>query len=477
MRNTKIVATLGPAVDGRKKLTQLISAGANVVRLNFSHGNPADHKDRVKLVRDISLELNKHVAILGDLQGPKIRIARFVDGAVELTVGDEFILDTQLDKNAGTQRIVGVDYEALVDDCDLNDRLLLDDGRIVLRVTDKTASTLKTIVEVGGTLSNNKGINKEGGGLSASALTEKDYTDIELAAELKVDYLAVSFPRSGADLREARERIRNAGGQALIVAKIERAEVVETRASLEDVISASDVVMVARGDLAVEIGDAKLPGAQKRIIKNARRLGVPVITATQMMESMIDAPAPTRAEVLDIANAVLDGTDAVMLSGETAAGKYPIEAVEAMSDIILGTEKYDPVAVREGEEFDRLSDGTDEAIAHAAMFTAQHLGNVGALATLTESGRTAMMMSRITGALPIVAFCRRREIAARLALLRNVQPVMCSSQDMVSTGRSDMVIKTLCEAGLVQPGELVIMTNGAHANIGGGTNSLRILSA
>ncbi|MEQ3696045.1 MAG: pyruvate kinase [Pseudomonadales bacterium] len=474
MRNTKIVATLGPATTDYDTLKDLIAAGANVVRLNFSHGEPADHEDRVTKVRKASAELGVHVAILGDLQGPKIRIARFAEGSVVLEEGADFSLRTDMDKTAGDKNAVAVDYEALITDCDPGDRLLLDDGRVVLVVKEKLATELKCEVVVAGKLSNNKGINKEGGGLSAAALTEKDYADIELAASLDVDYLAVSFPRTGADLEDARQRMNAAGGNALIVAKIERAEVVATPEAMTDVISASDVVMVARGDLAVEIGDAALPGAQKKIIERSRKLGVPVITATQMMESMMDAPAPTRAEVLDVANAVLDGTDAVMLSGETAAGRYPVETVTAMAAVIEGTEAYEPQAVRD-EALQQDSGQVDEAIANAAMYTARHMGTIKVVANMTESGHTASLMSRVTGALPIVAFCRRKRVANRLALLRNVTPVLISADEMVSDTRAEMVTHALNQRGWVQPGEQFILTYGS-VNRPGGTNNMKIIT-
>lgn len=474
MRNTKIVATLGPATSDYKVLKDLIEAGANVLRLNFSHGSPEDHKLRVAHVKKASAELGIHVAILGDLQGPKIRIARFANEKIVLEEGQSFVLSTSRDKTSGDETGVAVDYEALIDDCDVGDRLLLDDGKVVLRVDEKTSDELRCTVVVAGKLSNNKGINKEGGGLSAAALTEKDYKDIELAAEIDVDYLAVSFPRTGADLREARERLKAAGGRGRIVAKIERAEVVASREAMEDVIAASDAVMVARGDLAVEIGDAALPGAQKKIIERARYMRVPVITATQMMESMIDNPAPTRAEVLDVANAVLDGTDAVMLSGETAAGRYPVETVKAMASVIEGTEAYEPQALRD-DSLLRESGKVDEAIANASMFTARQMGTIKVVANMTESGHTAALMSRVTSALPIVAFCRRKSVAARLALLRNVTPILVSGDEMVSENRAEIVTFELKNRGWVKPGEQFILTYGS-VNLPGGTNNMKIIT-
>jgi len=339
-RRTKIVATLGPATDKPDVLEKLILAGVNVVRMNFSHGSPEDHKKRAELVREFSAKHGKHVAILGDLQGPKIRVSRFKDGPIELKIGDKFALDASLDRDAGDATQVGIDYKELPDDVAEGDLLLLDDGRVVLKVEAVKGSRVETSVKVAGKLSNNKGINRQGGGLSAPALTEKDKADIKTAVAIEVDYLAVSFPRNADDMNLARKLVTEAGGDLHLVAKIERAEAVADEETLDSIIRASDAVMVARGDLGVEIGDAHLIGVQKQIISRARSLNRCVITATQMMESMINSPLPTRAEVFDVANAVLDGTDAVMLSAETAAGDFPLQTVEAMVRVILGAEQH-----------------------------------------------------------------------------------------------------------------------------------------
>lgn len=375
IRRTKIVATLGPATDDPEVLERLIMAGVNVVRLNFSHGNAQDHRLRAERVRELAQKNGRTVAILGDLQGPKIRIAQFKEGPIMLAVGDSFNLDASLDKTAGDQTRVGLDYRCLPGEVTAGDRLLLDDGRVVLEVRGVSGTCIETSVLVAGKLSNNKGINREGGGLSAGALTEKDYGDIQLAAELDVDYLAVSFVRSPADLEEARSALVSAGGSAGIVAKIERAEAVADDELLERIIQASDVLMVARGDLGVEIGDASLLAVQKHLIARSRALQKVVITATQMMESMVDSPLPTRAEVFDVANAVLDGTDAVMLSGETAAGGFPVEAVEAMDRIIMGAECHPQSHVSEHRLHEDFS-AADESISMAAMYTANHLSGV-----------------------------------------------------------------------------------------------------
>ncbi|MCE9681167.1 pyruvate kinase, partial [Halomonas alkalisoli] len=339
LRRTKIVATLGPASDRDGVLEAMIEAGVDVVRLNFSHGSPDDHRRRLERVREIAARLGRAVAALGDLQGPKIRIARFKDGPVTLEEGQPFLLDMALDSDAGDVTRVGCDYKTLADDVAPGDRLLLDDGRLVLEVTKVQGQEIHTLVTVGGKLSNNKGINKEGGGLSAPALTDKDRADLKTAIDIGVDYLAVSFPRSAADMQEARELLGEAGKEIGLVAKLERAEAVADAATLDGIIEASEAVMVARGDLGVEIGDAELIGMQKRIIKRARTLNRAVITATQMMESMITSPLPTRAEVFDVANAVLDGTDAVMLSAETAAGDFPVETIAAINRVCLGAER------------------------------------------------------------------------------------------------------------------------------------------
>ena len=339
LRRTKIVATIGPATDTYARLEKLLLAGVNVVRLNFSHGQISDHQRRVTMIRKICAEHQLHIAIMGDLQGPKIRIAQFSNNKVQLITGQSFILDTQLAVRSGDKNRVGIDYPQLIDDCAVGDELLLDDGRVTMQVTEKSSTSLTCKVLTGGLLSNNKGINKKGGGLSASALTAKDKRDINSAVELDLDYLAVSFPRSAEDMQTARQLVKEAGGECRLVAKIERAEAVSSDKVLDAIICASDVVMVARGDLGVEIGDAALIAVQKKIISRTRKLNRVVITATQMMESMVDSPLPTRAEVFDVANAVLDGTDAVMLSAETAAGNYPVETVEAMARIIIGAEQ------------------------------------------------------------------------------------------------------------------------------------------
>ncbi len=473
-RRTKIVATLGPATDNPDVLERLITAGVNVVRLNFSHGSPEDHKRRATLVREAAAKQGRFVAILGDLQGPKIRIARFVDTKIQLKVGDRFALDASLDKNAGTQTEVGIDYEALVDDCTTGDILLLDDGRVQLRVIAKAGKRLECEVTIGGPLSNNKGINRQGGGLSAGALTDKDRADIKTAAEIDIDYLAVSFPRSGGDIQEARHLLEAAGGSAGLIAKIERAETVSCVEIIDEIILASDGVMVARGDLGVEIGDAELIGVQKLIIGRARSLNRTVITATQMMESMISSPMPTRAEVFDVANAVLDGTDAVMLSAETAAGEYPVETVEAMVRVIIGAEKNRLSQVskhRMDEEFTRI----DESIALAAMYTANHLTGVKAIIAMTESGATPLLMSRIRSGMPIYAFSRHPKTQTKVALYRGVKTVPFDVLSIPLEEINARAVEELVDRGVVTEGDIVLITKGDYGDAQGGTNTMKIV--
>ena len=474
LRRTKIVATIGPASSSAEVLEQLILAGMDVARLNFSHGNAEEHRARALLIREIAARLNRHVALLGDLQGPKIRIARFTNKQIELQNGDTFRLSITHPRDAGNQAVVGIDYPDLVTDCSVGDDLLLDDGRIVMQVTAVTADALDCRVIIGGQLSDNKGINRRGGGLTAPALTEKDKIDIRLAAELDLDYLAVSFPRDAADMNLARRLCAEANCQAWLVAKIERAEAVMNDDALNGLISASDAVMVARGDLAVEIGDAELVGIQKKIIAAARKQNKAVITATQMMESMIHSPMPTRAEVSDVANAALDYTDAVMLSAETAAGEYPVQAVAAMARVCLGAEK-NPImrrsAHRIGQQFERW----DESIALAAMYTANHFPGGKAIIALTESGYTPLVMSRIRSSMPIYAFAPSRQTQARVALFRGVYTVPFDPTDSFSTSVSQAAVEELVKRGIVAEGDWVILTKGDSYHTVGGTNTMKLL--
>ena len=474
-RRTKIVTTLGPATDRDDNLRRIIKAGANVVRLNFSHGSPEDHLKRAADTRKIAKELGVHVAILGDLQGPKIRVSTFKDNKkVHLSLGNSFILDADLEKGEGDENQVGIDYKELPNDVNLGDILMLDDGRVQLRVEKVEGNKVHTIVTVAGPLSNNKGINKQGGGLSAAALTEKDKRDIITAAEIQVDYLAVSFPRCGADLNYARELAVAAGSNALIVAKVERAEAVATDEAMDDVILASDVVMVARGDLGVEIGDPALVAVQKKLISRSRQLNKSVITATQMMESMITSPMPTRAEVMDVANAVLDGTDAVMLSAETAAGDFPEETVKAMSDVCLGAEAHPSVQVSK-HRLDESFDSVEETIALSTMYAANHLKGIKAIVALTESGATAQLMSRISSALPIFALSRHEVTLAKMAMYRGVKPVYFDSTNVSANDVARKALEALTASGDLNSGDMVLMTKGDSMETIGGTNTCKVL--
>ncbi|PCK08517.1 MAG: pyruvate kinase [Alteromonadaceae bacterium] len=472
-RRTKIVSTLGPATDEPGILEKLIVAGVNVVRMNFSHGNSEDHRDRAEKVREYAKKHNRFVAILGDLQGPKIRIARFADGPITLANGDKFTLDAALDRDAGNQNQVGIDYKELPNDVVPGDLLLLDDGRVVLKVESVEGTAVLTTVTIGGKLSNNKGINRQGGGLTAPALTDKDKEDIKTAVSIGMDYLAVSFPRSADDMNYARQLVVEAGGDIYMVAKIERAETVHDLQILDDIILASDAVMVARGDLGVEIGDAELIGVQKHIIARARSLNRCVITATQMMESMISSPMPTRAEVFDVANAVLDGTDAVMLSAETAAGQYPVETVEAMVRVIIGAEKQ-PGAETAPIYEEAGCMAVDQSIALAAMYTASQLKGVKGIVALTESGSTPLLMSRCGARLPIFAFSHDESTLRRAALFRGVETMLVENSALRYEEVNQELITQMKSSGLVEDGDLVIISKGdEHKH--GGTNTMKIL--
>ncbi|WP_207061479.1 pyruvate kinase [Motiliproteus sp. SC1-56] len=473
-RRTKIVTTLGPATDRNKNLEGILAAGANTVRLNFSHGSTEDHIRRAREVRTIAERLGIQVAILGDLQGPKIRISTFAQGPVSLEVGATFTLDGELGPGQGDVQRVGLDYPQLARDLSPGDLLLLDDGRVQLEVTAIEGAQVRTRVTVGGLLSNNKGINKLGGGLSAPALTDKDRADIQTAAAIGVDYLAISFPRSGADMAQARELAVKAGLDARLVAKVERAETVASNAAIDEIILASDAVMVARGDLGVEIGDAELMGVQKRLIRRARQLNRVVITATQMMESMVSSPLPTRAEVMDVANAVLDGTDAVMLSGETAAGDYPVETVEAMAKVCQGAEKHPSINVSHHRLEQEFTD-INETVAMAAMYAANHLRGVKAIVALTESGTTPLLLSRISSGLPIFSLSCHQATLSRTALYRGVYPVPFdySEGDIAAVARR--ALSELAQRGYLQEGDLVVLTHGDDYQSVGGTNSCKVL--
>ena len=466
IRRTKVVATLGPASSDAKTLTRMIDAGLDVVRINFSHGMPDEHRARVNLVRQLARKAGRAVGVLVDLQGPKIRVGRFKDGKINLEPGAKFVLDAEC--KLGDQNVVGLDYKNLPNDVRPGDTLLLDDGRIVLGVTSVRGPKIFTVVEQGGPLSNNKGINRKGGGLTAPALTEKDKQDIKLAAELKADFLAVSFPRSGDDVRWARDLFTKSGGHGLIVSKIERAEAIP---ALEEILDASDAIMVARGDLAVEVGDAAVPALQKRMIRMAREKQKLTITATQMMESMISSPIPTRAEVSDVANAVLDGTDAVMTSAETAAGKYPAETIAAMVRVCVEVEKEDAL-LQERRGGPGLID-VENSVARATAFTAAGLP-IKAIAALTQSGRTALLMSRMAISVPIYAMSSVIETRRRVTLFRGVHPVRFKGARNPEKALQ-MAEDELIHRGVVQNGDLIVLTIGEPFGRAGGTNTMKIV--
>ncbi len=471
-RRTKIVATAGPATDDPAVLVEMIRAGVNVVRLNASHGTREDLRRRMSLVREAAASADRTVGVLLDLGGPKIRIECFVGGRIQLAEGQPFTLDTAMDPKAGTAHAVGVAYENLPRDVSPGDTLLLSDGQIVFDVERVHGTRIECRVRLGGELSDRKGLNRQGGGISAPALSDKDRDDILLAAEEKVDYVAVSFARDAADIEQARSLVRRAGGTAHIVAKIERHEAI---ANLAGIVGAADVIMVARGDLAVEMGYAELTGLQKTIIHQSRARNRVVITATQMMESMIQSPVPTRAEVSDVANAVMDGTDAVMLSAESATGRYPVKAVQAMAQVIGGAEKYQLAHSRTRHRVDGSFHGTEEAIAMAVMYTANHL-KVRAIVALTESGATPLWMSRIRSDIPIYAFTRHEETRRRVTLYRGVYPVVydVTGPQSVET-LYNSIFARLLELSLVRRGDLVILTKGELSGVEGGTNSMQIL--
>jgi pyruvate kinase len=472
LRRTKILATLGPATDKPGVLEDLFEAGIDVVRLNFSHGSAQDHIDRADRVRELSKKTGRRVGILADLQGPKIRIERFKENKVRLEEGQAFALDINLGKLDGDNTQVGISYEPLAREVKPGTRLLLDDGRVVLDVVDVIDNTrVNTKVVVGGDLSNNKGINLLGGGLSAAALTDKDKEDIKTIAVIQADYVAISFPRTADDMHEARELLQAAGSYAGLVAKVERAEAMEV---IDEIILASDAIMVARGDLGVEIGDANLPAAQKLLIQRARELNRAVITATQMMESMIENPIPTRAEVFDVANAIVDGTDAIMLSAETASGKHPIKTVQAMVRICLETEKQPSVTKsmhRMTDKFERI----DEAIAMSAMYMANHT-KIAGIASLTESGSTPLWMSRISSDIPIFAFSSCERTLGQVTLYKGVFPIPFAKEKMESSSVTQSLIKALKARGVVKPGDSLIRTKGDLTGATGGTNSLKVIN-
>jgi len=470
LRRTRILATLGPATDAPGVLESLLRAGVDVVRMNFSHGTAGDHARRAAEVRAIAEALHREVGVLADFQGPKIRVERFAEGKVALRAGDSFTLVCRADAPLGDASQVGMSYLGLVRDVRIDDVLLLDDGLITLRVSAIEGDEIRTEVLTDGVLSDRKGLNRLGGGLSLGALTDKDRADIAHAAAMNVDFMAISFCRSAQDMHEARRLARAAGSRAAMVAKIERAEAID---NLTEIIDASDVVMVARGDLGVEIGDAELPGLQKKIIRETLARNRVVITATQMLQSMVDHPIPTRAEVLDVANAVIDGTDAVMLSAESASGQYPLRSVEAMVRICLGAERQFE-ADTDFEKAQRNLEKADQAIAMATMFLTEHI-RVRAVVVLTESGGTARFLSRYRSSVPIYGLSRHADARRRMAMMRDVFPIAFDSRGMPPRDAARAAVHLLYQRGLLGAGDKLIFTSGDTMELRGATNTLRLL--
>ena len=469
-RQTKIIATLGPALDDRDTLRAVVEAGADIFRINMSHGGPEDHVARAALVKKVAEDTGRELAILVDLQGPKIRLETFLNDRIELEPGDTFTLDASPEPALGTRDRVGVTYKGLANDVEPGDLLLLDDGLITMTVREIRGDQIVCAVEAGGELSSRKGINLKGGGLSIPGIAERDQEDIRRAADLGADYVAVSFPRNAEDMHKAGRLLREAGSDARLVSKIERTEAIE---NLNEIIDASHSVLVARGDLGVEIGDAELPGLQKLIIRQSLEQNRVAITATQMMQSMVTNPIPTRAEVLDVANAVIDGTDAVMLSAETAVGKYPVKVVEAMHRVILGAERH----VETLEDDTRLNvrfQRIDQAIASAVMFLTQHV-EVDAIVALTESGSTAQWLSRVRTAVPIYALSPLASSRRRMMLYRGVYPIVHLPYGKKMSKVIRRAIALLLEQGVLEVGDRVILTTGERVANQGGTNTMRLV--
>lgn len=470
MRRTKIIATLGPATDNPGMMEKMVDAGVDLFRINYSHQTHLEHRERARALRDITGKKGLEIGLIADLQGPKIRIQRFQTGRILLQEGDEFTLDPTLPDAAGDQSQVGVTYRALARDVNAGDVLLVDDGRIILEVVGVIKTKVRCKVVLGGKLSDNKGINLKGGGLSAGALTRKDRKDLQHGVEIGADYFAVSFTSTAADIDQARSLLQEAGSNAGIIAKFERLEALE---NADAIIEAADAIMIARGDLGVEIGDASLPPVQKKLITQAQDMDRPVITATQMMESMIYNPVPTRAEVFDVANAILDGTDAVMLSGETSIGKFPDRVVRAMARICEETEKQKETREshhRISQEFKRI----DEAIAMSTMYAANHI-KARAIAALTETGSTCLWMSRISSGIPILAFTRHASTMRKVRLYRDVYPIHFDITHTDPLEANKEIIDVLLRRKLVGKGDIVLITKGDLRGHRGGTNNLKII--
>lgn len=472
MKQTKIIATMGPASSNPQMIEKLIMAGVNVFRLNFSHGDHPSHKTNIDNIRKVAAKLSKPIAIMGDLQGPKIRVSKFANSKVDLANGATIVLDTEY-KELGNENIVGVDYEDLAGDVKSGDTLLLDDGKLNFTVIDVNGSKIKCKVVQGGILKNNKGINKLGGGLTAPALTDKDLEDIKFIATQKIDYVAISFPKDLADVQLAKLKLAEAGSSRVqIISKMERTEAVFD--NMIDIIKASDGVMVARGDLAVEVGESLVPGLQKKLVRMCRKYHKVSIVATQMLESMIDSPVATRAEVSDIANAVLDGTDAVMLSAETASGSFPLQAVETMARVCEEAEKMADTDLESKFVHEKFAN-KQQTIAMAALFSAYHLESK-AIVALTASGSIARWLSRVISGIPIYAVTDSPEAYQAMSMYRGVQPFFLKHKATESSEHAKEACNFLQHQQILNDGDTVIATMGDKVANVGGTNALKVLT-
>ena len=465
MRRTKIVATIGPATESPERLRELIAAGATTFRLNFSHGDHSEHAVRIATIRQVSAELGVHIGILQDLQGPKIRLGRFVDGPITLAKGDPFTLTSR--DVACNRSIATVTYEKLADEVLNGSRILLDDGRVEMVVVDvdQPSQTLQCRVTVGGVLSNNKGVNFPDVQLSIRALTDKDKTDLAFGLQQDVDWVALSFVRNPSDLLEIKELIASQGASTPVVAKIEKFEAID---QIDDILLLCDGVMVARGDLGVEMPAEEVPLLQKELIRKANSLGIPVITATQMLDSMVSCPRPTRAEVSDVANAILDGTDAVMLSNESAVGDFPVEAVATMATIARRIERDYPQRVIDS----RMATTIPNAICQAVSTIARNL-NAAAILPLTKSGGTARNVSKFRPSTPILAITSETKVARQLQLCWGVNPLLVQEQTS-TTSTFSLATGMARELGFLQDGDLVVQTAGTLSGVSGSTDFIKV---
>lgn len=473
LNRTKIIATVGPASGSIEVLEEMIANGCSVFRINFSHGSHESHGDSVANIRQAAENLGQNVAILGDLQGPKIRIGDFVDDKISLEVGQELLLDSDIADEDGSADGVSYLCATLAASCGPGRILMLDDGRVQLEVVSVSGNAIKTKVIAGTKLSSRKGLNLKGGGLAEDALTPKDMRDMAFAATQNLDYMCVSFPSKAQDMVDARAKLDEIGCSTKLIAKLERAEVVASEAIIDEMINSCDGVMVARGDLAVEVGFEAVTSFQKQIVARSRTLNKPVIVATQMMESMIDSPVPTRAEVSDVANAVFDYADAVMLSAETAVGDYPVDVIKIMYDVIIATEKHTLTQVSK-HRVENNFEYVDESIAMASMYLANHFKSVKAIVCLTESGSTALWMSRIKTHLPLVAMSPKAATLNGVALYKGVRPAHLPHKIERNSQLED-VIQYVRNAVKLDAGDYVAITYGDVVGVDGHTNTLKLL--